>query len=178
MARISPVRYENAPEAARPLLDAVKSKMGRVPNVLGIMAHSPAVLRSYLAQSEALGEASISAADRELVALAVAEVNQCAYCLAAHTMIGGMVGLSGDVMRAARSGEGVDEKRTRLVQLSREITESRGNPAPSSVEAFLAAGWTHADLLEVIAAVALNTLTNYVNHIAGTAVDFPAAPAL
>jgi uncharacterized peroxidase-related enzyme len=178
MSLIQPLSITTAPEASQPLLEAVKAKMGKVPNLLGTMAHAPAVLSSYLAQSEALGGGALSGQEREIVALVVAEANACDYCLAAHTMIGGMQGLDSATMLAARSGKGGDEKLTRLVELSREITESRGNPAPATVKAFLASGWTQAHLLEVVAAVSLNTLTNYINHIAGTEVDFPAAPKL
>ncbi len=178
MSNIKPLNIETAPEASRPLLEAVEAKMGKVPNLLGTLAHAPAALQSYLSQSEALGGGLLSAQERELIALAIGEANGCDYCLAAHTMIGGMQGLDGEAMLSARNGQGADEKLTQLVQFSREVTLTRGRPEASSVSAFLGAGWTEGHLIEVIAAVALNTLTNYTNHIANTDVDFPAAPKL
>ena len=178
MSNITPLTIENAPEASRPLLEAVKAKMGKVPNLLGTLAHGPAALQSYLSLSEVLGGGLFSGQELELIALSIGEANECDYCLAAHTMIGGMQGLDGDTILAARNGKGSDEKLTQLVSLSREITVTRGNPEASSVAAFISAGWTQGHLVELIAAVALNTLTNYTNHIAKTEVDFPAAPKL
>ncbi|MEM9801907.1 MAG: carboxymuconolactone decarboxylase family protein [Planctomycetota bacterium] len=178
MARIQPLDNSNAPESSRPLLDAVQAKMGMVPNLLGTLAHAPAALQSYLSLSEVLGGGLFDAKERELVALAVAEANACDYCLAAHTMIGGSVGLSEEARFAARRGEGSDAKSTALASLAREIVDSRGRPGEESVASFRSAGWSDGHLVELIALVTLNTLTNYTNHIAETEVDFPAAPAL
>ena len=178
MSNITPLTIENAPEASRPLLEAVQAKMGKVPNLLGNLAHGPAALQSYLAQAEVFGKSLFSGQELELVALSVGEANGCEYCVAAHTMIGGMQGLDGETMLAARSGKGGDEKLTQLVSLTHEIVTARGNPEASSVAGFLNAGWSEGHLMELIAAVAFNTLTNYTNHIAKTIVDFPPAPKL
>ena len=178
MSNITPLTIDNAPEASRPLLEAVKAKMGKVPNLLGNLAHGPAALQAYLSLSETLGGGLFSGQELELIALSIGEANQCDYCVAAHTLIGGMQGLDEDSILAARGGKASNEKLTQLVSLSAEITVTRGNPEPSSVEAFLQSGWTQGHLLELIAAVALNTLTNYTNHITKTEVDFPAAPKL
>lgn len=178
MSNIKPLNIENAPEASRPLLEAVNAKMGKIPNLLGNLAHSPAALQSYLSLAETLGGGLFSGQELELVALAVGEANNCDYCLAAHTMIGGMQGLDSDTILAARNGQSSDPKLAQLIRLSAEITVTRGNPEAASVTAFLGAGWTEGHLMELIAVVALNTLTNYANHIAKTEVDFPAAPKL
>ena len=178
MSTINPLTIETAPEASQPLLEAVKAKMGMVPNLLGTLAHAPAGLQSYLGLSEALGGGLFTAGEREIIALAIGEANSCDYCLAAHTMIGGMQGLDAETMQQARAGGLTDAKLEALTSLAREIVVTRGRPSEASLSAFRAAQWTDAHLIELIAHVALNTLTNYTNHIAATTVDFPPAPAL
>jgi len=178
MVRIQPVDPSHAPAASRPLLDAVRKKMGMVPNLLATLAHAPAALQSYLSQGEALAGGLLTAAERERVALSVAEANRCGYCLAAHTLIGKGAGLSSAEALLARQGSGSDARGAALARFAAQVTETRGNVSSSDVKAFLDAGWEHAHVLEVIAHVALNTLTNYTNHIAATELDFPAAPAL
>lgn len=178
MARIQPVTADNAPADSKPLLQAVQKKMGGVPNVLGTLANAPAALQSYLDLSEALSKGNFSAGERERIALAIAETNDCGYCLAAHTKIGKGAGLSEEETLHARRGEGSDPKNAALAAFAAKVVESRGNPTEADLEAFKGAGWTDAHVIEVIAHVALNTLTNYTNHIAETEVDFPAAPEL
>ena len=178
MSNINPLTIETAPAASKPLLEAVQAKMGKVPNLLGTLAHAPASLQSYLGLSDSLGNGLFSGAERELIALAIGEANHCDYCLAAHTMIGGMQGLDAEAMQKARSGGLGDAKLEALTSLAREIVITRGNPSEASLNGFRSANWTDAHLVELIAHVALNTLTNYTNHIAATDVDFPAAPEL
>ena len=178
MARIQTTTTDNAPAASQPLLEAVQQKMGRVPNLLATMAHSPATLETYLKTSEALGGGLFSPAERERIALAVGQANRCDYCLAAHTAIGSMAGLSSEDMIDARNGTASDPKQAALVDFVRKVVDKRGFAQDSEIDAFKAAGWTDGHVLEVVANVALNTLTNYINHIAQTEVDFPAADAL
>lgn len=178
MSRIQPLDLTTAPAASRPLLEAVRSKMGKVPNLLGTLAHAPAALQSYLSLGDALGAGALSATERERIALAVGEANACDYCLAAHTMISRGAGLDADEALLARQGDGSDPRSAALARFAARVTESRGNVTDDELRAFKAAGWEDAHVLEVIAHVALNTLTNYTNHIAATEVDFPVAPAL
>ncbi len=178
MPNISALTIETAPAASKPLLEAVRAKMGKVPNLLGTLAQAPAGLQSYLGLSEALGGGSFSGGERELIALAIGEANSCDYCLAAHTMIGAMQGLNAESMQKARAGGLGDAKLEALTSLAREIVVTRGRPSQASLDVFRSSGWSDTHLIELIAHVALNTLTNYTNHIARTAVDFPPAPAL
>lgn len=178
MTKIEALTNPQAPDASRTLLEAAARKMGKAPNLLRVLAHGPAALASYLGLAETLAGGLFDAQERELIALAVAESNACDYCLAAHTTIGGMQGLAADDMLAARTGDATDPRRRTLTALAQEIVTSRGRPTDASVDAFRAAGWTDGHLVELIALVTLNTLTNYTNHIAGTEIDFPAAPAL
>ncbi|MEM8709779.1 MAG: carboxymuconolactone decarboxylase family protein [Planctomycetota bacterium] len=178
MSNINALTIDSAPAASQPLLEAVKAKMGKVPNLLGTLAHAPAGLQSYLGLSEALGGGLFSGGEREIIALAIGEANQCDYCLAAHTMIGGMNGLDSETMQKARAGGLGDAKLEALAALAREITATRGRPSATSLDTFRSAGWTDGHVIELIAHVALNTLTNYVNEALGTEIDFPRADAL
>lgn len=173
MPRFAPTTIDAAPDASKPLLDAVQSKLGRVPNIYGTMAHAPAVLKFALEGSGILGESSLSPALREQIALAVAGANQCAYCAAAHTAIGKMNGLSDDQTTAALKAEADDAKAQAAVTLAKQLIEREGFVTDEQVAAFKAAGFGDAEVMEVVAVVAFNVFTNYFNHVADTAVDFP-----
>lgn len=153
---------------ARPVLDAVRAKLGMVPNIIRTLAHSPAALQGYLGLNEALAGGRLSAAERETVALAVGQANACGYCLSAHTLMAKGAGLTPADVIAARQGEG-----SPLATFARRVTLSRGALDAHDVEDARAMGLSDAQIIEVIAHVALNTLTNYVNHIAATEIDFP-----
>jgi uncharacterized peroxidase-related enzyme len=173
MPRITPVNPDQATGQSKELLEIVKAKLGGTPNLLTTMAHSPAVLKSYLEFSGALGDASLSAAVREQIALAIANVNKCAYCAAAHTVIGKGAGLSGEQAVAAQRGEAGDAKAQAVLDLALAINEKRGWIGDDDFKAATDAGVTQAEILEVVAVVSLNILTNYLNHVIGTEVDFP-----
>jgi len=173
MPRIQPVSHENATGKSKELLDAVNTKLGRVPNLLGTMAHSPAVLNSYLSLSGALGEASLPESTREQIALALANANQCGYCAAAHTAIGKGAGLTDEQAAAAQRGEADDPKAQAVVTLALAINEKRGWISDADFKAATDAGVSEAEILETVAVVTLNILSNYLNHVIGTEVDFP-----
>lgn len=173
MPRITPVNHADATGKSKELLDIVKSKLGGTPNLLTTMAHSPAVLGSYLGFSGALGDASLSAGVREQIALAIANTNKCAYCAAAHTVIGKGAGLSEDQIVAARRGEAGDAKTQAIVTLALQINENRGWITDEQFQAAADAGVTQAEILETVAVVTFNLLTNYLNHVIETEVDFP-----
>ena len=178
MPRIPPLTDEAASDQARPLLEAVEQKLGKAPNLFRTLAHSPASLQSYLGQSEALAGGGLSAQDRERIALAVGQANGCDYCLAAHTTIGGMVGLSAEAIEDARRGTSTEPKQAALLSFTTQIVQARGNVDSAELAAFKAHGWSDGDAIEVVANVSLNILTNYTNHLAQTEVDFPAAAPL
>ena len=167
MPRI-PSLTDNQAADARPMLDTVRAKLGMVPNVVRTLANSPAALRGYLSLSEALAGGSFSAAERETVALAVGQANACGYCLSAHTLMAKGSGLSADAILAARQGEG-----SPLAAFARKVTITRATLGPQEIDDARAMGLSDAQIIEIIAHVALNTLTNYVNHIAATEIDFP-----
>jgi uncharacterized peroxidase-related enzyme len=178
MTRIAPLDPQTAQGTAKTLMDGVQASLGRVPNLMRVMAQAPAVLRGYLNLSEALGGGELPATAREQVALAVSEINGCDYCLAAHSTIGKMVGLSPDQIDAARRSNATDPKVDAALKLARAIVTRRGLVTDEEVTAARTAGLTDAEQLEVVGNVVLTILTNYVNFSAGTAVDFPRAAPL
>jgi uncharacterized peroxidase-related enzyme len=173
MPNIPTIHPAHADAATQQTLNALKAKLGVLPNMFLTMANAPAALQAYVALSGALGAGKLNAKQREQIALAVGQQNECGYCVAAHTVIGGMVKLSADEVRQAREGTAPNEHDAALAALAKRITKTQGNLLAGELERFKSAGVTDAEVLEVIANVALNIYTNYVNHIAGTEIDFP-----
>ena len=181
MARIAiPADIESAPAASRSLLQAVNRQLGSVPNLFRLVATSPAALEGYLGMSGALAKDSLPAPTRERIALAVAEINGCAYCLSAHTYLGKHLAKLDDTEIAAnRSGASNDPKADAAVRFAAKVTRARGHVGDEDLQAVRAAGYTDAQIIEIVQHVALNTWTNYINNVAGTDIDFPmVAPRL
>lgn len=178
MARFTQINPETANGKVKDLFTAVKGKLGLVPNLVRGLANSPAALEGYLALSGTLGGGSLSAKDRERIALAVAQTNGCDYCLAAHTALGKMAGLTADQIRDSRVGTAADPKAAALVRFTRRVLATHGHVTDAEVAAARAAGYTDGDLAEVVANIAVNVLSNYFNHVAGTDIDFPKAEAI
>lgn len=176
MSRIpTPATVDAAPQAAQALLNGVKAQLGSVPNLFRVLANSPAALGGYLGLNGALAKGALDARTRERIALAVAEVNGCGYCLAAHSFIGtNLAKLDAAEIAANRAGRSNDAKADAAVRFAVAVTQSRGHVGDEALATVRAAGWTDAEILEITVHVALNTLTNYVNEVAGTEVDFPA----
>src|SRR5271165_2576886 len=168
MSRFVQISPETATGKAKDLLDAVKSKLGMVPNMTRAMANSPAVLEGYLQLSGALAKGTLPAKTREEIALAVSQANSCDYCLAAHSTIGKMVGLSPDQIRDSRLGTAVDSKTNTLIRFARKLVESRGRATDADIAAVRTAGYDDAAIAELVAHVALNVFTNYFNNVAET----------
>ena len=177
MSRIhTPASIESSPEASRPLLEAVGKMLGSVPNLFRVVGNSPAALEGYLGLQGALGKGRLDARTRERVALVVAETNGCDYCLAAHTFLGKNVAKLDDVEIARnRAGGSSDPKADAAVRFAARVVELRGHVTDEDVRAVRAAGHDDGQIVEIVLHVALNTLTNYVNEVAKTVVDFPAA---
>ena len=178
MSRIHQVDPQSATGKAKELLEAVQGKLGLVPNMTRAMANSPAVLDGYLSLSGSLSKGALSAKSREQIALAVAQTNECEYCLAAHSAIGKMVGLSVDQILDSRRGTSVDPKTDAIIQFARQVVDQRGLVSDAQISQVRAAGLKDGDIAEIVANVALNIFTNYFNHVAETEIDFPRADAL
>lgn len=178
MSRITQIAPENAVGKSKELLEAVKSKLGLVPNMTRAMASSPAVLDGYLQFSGSLSHGKLSAKIREQIALVVGQENQCDYCLAAHSTIGKMVGLTPEQIQDSRVGHAIDPQTGALLNFARKVVNQKGRINDADVEAVRKAGFDEGIIAEVVANVALNIFTNYFNHVAGTDIDFPKAPDL
>jgi len=180
MSRISQINPDTGrdPPGARALLDAVKDKLGLVPNMTRAMANAPAVLDGYLQFSGALGKGTLSARAREQIALAVAQANGCDYCLAAHSAVGKMVGLTAEQIQDSRRGNAVDAKTDALIRFARRVVDTRGRVSDGDIDEVRDAGFDDGVIAEVVADVALHVFTNYFNNVAETDIDFPKAPEL
>jgi uncharacterized peroxidase-related enzyme len=173
MNRITPLDPLTTTGRARPLFDALQSKLGAVPNLFRVLGNGPAALDGYLGLSEALSKGKFDGKLREQIALTVAESNQCGYCLSAHAFIGGRLGLSAKEINDARQARSVDPRIAAILGTARSIVVLRGELNSADLADARAAGLTDGDLIEIVANVALNIFSNYVNHIAGTVIDFP-----
>lgn len=179
MPRIAPLDLATADSGVQATLAAVKAKIGMVPNLFKTFARTSAVLNGFLAFSDALGQGELSAKQREIIALAVAQVNGCEYCLAAHSLMGKGAGLSPDALIAARNGQAADATDHAIAAFARRAAEARGHVSDADLATARLAGLSDSLLVEVIAQVALNVLTNFTNNVAHTDVDFPKVnPAL
>ncbi len=169
--------HETAPEAARPILDGAKKKYGFVPNLMGALAEAPAALEAYVTLSDILARSSLTAAEREVLTIAVSAKNDCAYCVAAHSTVAAMHKVPEDVIAALRDGRPIDDARLEaLRRFAETLVEKRGWADDDDVQAFLAAGLTRQKALEVVLAVAFKTLSNYTNHLVDTPLDAAFAP--
>jgi uncharacterized peroxidase-related enzyme len=175
MSRIPvPATVDAAPAASRPLLEAVKRQLGVVPNLFRLVATSPAALEGYLGMNGALAKGALPAATRERIALAVAEINGCAYCLSAHSYLAtNLAKLDAAEIAANRAGTSTDAKADAAVRFAASVARERGHVGPEEVAAVKAAGYDDAQVIEIVQHVALNTWTNYINEVAGTPIDFP-----
>jgi len=175
MNRISIPAADQTPAASRPLLDAVNKQLGVVPNLMKVLGNSPAALGGYLSLNGAIGKGALGAKTGERIALAIAEINGCGYCLAAHTYLGKNVAKLDDAEIAAnRNGTSTDAKADAAVRFAAQVARARGHASDADVQAVKDAGFSDAEVMEIVVHVALNTLTNYVNEVAQTEIDFPA----
>lgn len=173
MSRITPIDPKTATGKTKELFAAVEKKVGSVPNMMRAMAQSPAVLEAYLALTGALAGTKLSAKIREQLALALGEVNQCEYCVSAHTFIGSKIGLDNEAIDLARQGKSSDPKIAAILTFARELVVRRGEVKDADLRALRTVGVTDTELAEIVAVVSLNIFTNWFNHVADPEIDFP-----
>jgi len=138
------------------------------------MGNSAAMLEGYLNLSGALAQGTLGPELGELIALVVAEVNQCAYCASAHSLIGEkLVGISSKTLTAARKGESINERTDAALEFARTLVVKAGHLSDQDIDAVKKAGFTEGEIGEIVGHVALNVLTNYFNNTANTEIDFP-----
>jgi uncharacterized peroxidase-related enzyme len=174
MSRINIPASDQTPSASLPLLDAVNKQLGVVPNLMKLVGHSPAALEGYLSLNGALAKGAIGAKTSERIAMAVAELNGCSYCLSAHSYLGThLAKLDAAELDANRHGTSTDPKASAAVRFATQIVGTRGHVTDADLAAVKAAGFSSVEIVEIVLLVALNTLTNYVNNVAQTDIDFP-----
>lgn len=173
MARITIPTRDDAPAASKPTLDAVHAQLGRVPNFFRVAATSPAVLSAHSAMNQALGKV-LDLRLRERIALTVAGVNGCEYCDAAHSFTGeNFAKLTPQEIALARDGRSAEAKADAALHFARKVAESRGKVSDNDIAAVRAAGFSEAEMVEIVAVVAANFFTNLINNVVQTDVDFP-----
>lgn len=163
---------ESAPAASAPLLEGVEKKMGFVPNILGALAESPAALKAYLGVAGAFETATLSPLERQVVMLVTSFENDCRYCMAAHSTMAAMQEVPAEVIDALREGGPLSDPRLEALRaFTRAMVRERGHTGPREREAFLSAGFTAAQALEVVAGIAMKTLSNYADHLMDPPLD-------
>ncbi|NJM25941.1 MAG: peroxidase-related enzyme [Bacteroidia bacterium] len=179
MSRLTALNPDQASGKAHDLFNAINKKLGMVPNMMRTMGNSPAVLEAYLNFGDALGRGTLGNRLGELIAVAVAEANQCQYCASAHTFIGkNLVKVNEETILAARTQQPIDMRTDAALKFARVLVEKRGRVSDADVAEVRDAGFSEGEVGEIVAHVALNTFTNYFNNTAGTIVDFPVVELL
>ena len=174
MSRLAIPTIDTAAEASKPLLAAVKQQLGVVPNLMKLVGHSAAALEGYLSLNGALAKGKLDVKLRERLALGVAEFNGCDYCLSAHSYLGANVAkLNQSELDAARDFRSEDARADAALRFARRVAESHGRVSDTELATLRAAGFDEAGVIEIVVNVALNVLTNYVNNVAQTDIDFP-----
>ena len=171
-----PTRDDVTPDN-QAIFDNLKKTFGFVPNLYATFAYSPTALGTYLALQNA--KSSLKPKEREVINLVVSQVNDCEYCLAAHTALGKMLGFTdAQILEIRRGRASFDPKLDGLARFVREVTEKRGHVSATTTDAFLAVGWSQANLVDAIMVVGDKSISNYLHGTTKIPVDFPAAEKL
>ncbi|MFO1074177.1 MAG: peroxidase-related enzyme [Geminicoccaceae bacterium] len=177
MSRLTMPARDDVPEAAKPILDAVQGQLGVVPNMFRLLARSPAALQGFVANNGALARV-LDVRTRERIALAVAQVNGCDYCLSAHSYLGlNLAKLDAEEIALNRQGRSGDAKADAAVRLAVKLVRERGQVAEADIAAVRAAGLDDGQIVEIVAVTAENIFTNLLNLVAATEIDFPVVHA-
>lgn len=173
MARINLVTAESANAEQKALLDAIQSQLGMVPNFLKVFANSPDALKAFLGLHGIANAGSLDPQTRERIALALAQQNSCEYCLAAHSAIGRKAGLNNAEIEANRAGTSQDATAAVAVKFARSLVEHTGEVTTAELLEMRNAGYSEADIVEVITHVGMNILTNILGKAGRVDIDFP-----
>jgi uncharacterized peroxidase-related enzyme len=177
MTRTAVPNPEQVPIDSKPTLDAFTKSIGFTPNMLATFALSPIAFNAWATLRSSLSKV-LDVKTRESISLVVSEVNGCNYCLAVHSFGARHVKMSPDEVILARKGHATDPKRDAAVQFARKVIETRGNVSDADMKAVRDAGYTDANVMEIVALVAMYSLTNFFNNVFDPKRDFPAvAPA-
>lgn len=162
----------SAPDDAKPALQKAQKQMGFVPNLYGVLAESPQAVAAYQAAYEQFMKSSLSSQAKLVVLLTASRQNGCSYCVAAYSALAPAENVDESVVNAIRQDKPVEDAQLEAVRrFTEQVVDSRGWVADDDLEAFLAAGFTQRQILDVITGVAVKTLSNYANHLAHTPLD-------
>lgn len=178
MANFEVPTKDQLSEASQEILNGVEEQMGMIPNLYAVLGHSDKALKADLELSGTLESGDFSGKEIQAIYLAVSEVNECSYCLAAHTMLGQNAGFSEDETLELRAGAVEDTKLRALTQLARELMETRGKPSQQYLDAFHEAGYDEGNFVELVGLVAAKVFSNFVHTTLDFQVDFPEAKPL
>ena len=177
MSRLVIPARGDVPEASKPILDAVHKQLGLVPNMFSLIAQSPAALQGFVANNGALTK-TLDVKTRERIALAVAQVNGCDYCLSAHSYLGlNLAKISQEEIAQNRKGASSDAKANAAVQFAAKVVRERGHITAADIKAVRDAGYSEGQVVEILAVTAENVFTNLLNVVAETDIDFPVVHA-
>lgn len=173
MKNLNPLAIASAPEASRPILEQLQRQLGFVPNLMAVLAHSPAVLKAYKGVEAASAESSFNNKERQIILLTASVVNACRYCVASHsTVLKSLFRGDESVAHDIRDGQPLkDAKLNALVNFTREMVAERGFVSESTKQAFLQAGYTEVQMIEVVIGLAQKTISNYVDHLFPAPID-------
>ncbi len=172
MTRFTLHTPETAPDSAGHQLSQIQQAWGFIPNLHRTLAESPELLQAYDQLFTLVGKTSLSAIEQQVAFLAINYVNECEYCMAGHTALAGMAKVPAEIIAALRDGAALpDAKLDALARFAAAVTQTRGHVGDAAVDAFLAAGFSQRQVLDVILIVATKTISNYTNHITHTPTD-------
>lgn len=177
MTKYTTHSIESAPEASKPTLKSMKSKHGFVSNLMAIMAESPVLVESYLTMMDLFEKTKLSATEREIILMTNSRLNDCAYCMAAHSTVAKISVVDNSVVEALRTGSPIDDPKLETLRtFAAIINKTHGRPTDDQVAEFLAAGYTKETILDVIVGTSLKVLSNYTTPIVKPEVDSAFAP--
>lgn len=171
---VIPGDIQSTPKESHEILEGINKQLGSVPNIYRLIALSPAALKGFMGQAEALSKGKLSPKIREGISLAIAQVNECGYCLSAHTFISTqLLKIDQAEVSANRQADSSDKKTEAALKFAVSVAENKGRVAEQELEVLRAAGFDDAEIIEIIQNVTLNIWTNYLNNVAETLIDFP-----
>ena len=173
MSRIELQNPENATGERKEILSQIHAAFGTTPNMFKAIANSTPALKMMWSAFGALGSGKLGAKLGEQIAVAVADLNRCEYCLSAHTALGKGAGLTAEIMSQAQAGKSSDPKTQAALTFAIKLVKERANVSPDDISALKKAGYSEEDIAEILAHVALNIFTNYTNVAFDVPVDFP-----
>ena len=170
---LEPLTIADAPAASKPTLEGVQKAFGFIPNLMATFANSPAMLKGYLALDAEWSKTSFTPQERTLALLAASLENECGYCIAAHSTVAkAFLKVPAEMVAAIRAGESTGNKKTdAMISLVRELVSKRGHATPETINEFLAVGYSKIQVMELLMAVAMKTISNYLDHINPSPLD-------